>query len=676
MTPVAGDHGERPSGLALPGWVARVASVLAIAVSALFALAVAFAATVMPYRFWDSLAFGSWSRSIAETGDLWADAGVLKVSRPLFYVPQGLIWQLADQMWLGRMFSAAFGVVLVVCVWLLARRLTQDRSSRALLAPLAVLVALSSSVFATFVAAGMTDVPVAATTAATALVVWSRLPARFAIPLAAVGACATILAKPSGLLALAGLAAAAWVLAGRASVPDLGGLATGTAVAVAYEAWQASRLDVSLMSLLRAGNDDFWLARGDAARLDALAGGDWVGEGARVLVVLGLAYGIGRAAGAAPRLALQVATVAALAWSVAGPLMADGSLGYPFDGGVLGIAGWLGVAAAAVAASFVVEEDSVSRRTYVALLVWLAPVAALWAWQRPDETRLLAPAWPALALLAAAALTCVSLALLRVRPAAALLPVAAVSVVALANIVTVDGLGRSGWRDLLDLGPSEWNDRAEIENFAYGPFSYHLNLARENVSERERIVSSDGRLAFFFPGRVEVRYARTCSELADFRFFSFLSAGESLELAELEQQPTDPLGWIQCSDPPLELVGQQEGIYAAFVVARPPSRAPTPEDCRIVGTPGELVDAVFGRDLSYRNAGALLTRAREGGFAGTKLERSGCSTFRVVVTGVPADDAVQADVARQAEGVGLPVEYEAAVRYPEVPSDVAPVAAR
>jgi hypothetical protein len=662
--------------VALPGWVARVASVLAIAVSALFALAVAFAATVMPYRFWDSLAFGSWSRSIAETGDLWADAGVLKVSRPLFYVPQGLIWQLADQMWLGRMFSAAFGVVLVVCVWLLARRLTQDRSSRALLAPLAVLVALSSSVFATFVAAGMTDVPVAAATAATALVVWSRLPARFAIPLAAVGACATILAKPSGLVALAGLAAAAWVLAGRASMPDLSGLAAGAAVAVVYDAWQASRLDISLMSLLRAGNDDFWLARGDAARLDALAGGDWVGEGARLLVVLGLAYGIGRAAGAAPRMALQVATVAALAWSVAGPLMADGSLGYPFDGGVLGIAGWLGVATALVAASFVVEEDAVSRRTYVALLVWLAPVAVLWAWQRPDETRLLAPAWPALALLAAATLTCASLALLRVRPAAALVPVAALSVVALANIVTVDGLGRSGWHDLFALGPSRWSDRAEMENFAYGPFSYHLNLARENVSDGDRIVSSDGRLAFFFPGRVEVRYARTCAELADFGFFSFLTVGESRELAELEQQPTDPLSWIQCSDPPLELVGQQQGIYAAFVVAGPPSRAPTPEDCRIVGTSGELVDAVFGRDLSYDEATALQALALESRFTGTKLERIGCSTFRVVVTGVPADDAAQAVFARRAERVGLPVEYETAVRYPEVPSDVAPVAAR
>ena len=269
-----------------------------------------------------------------------------------------------------------------------------------------------------------------------------------------------------------------------ASLPDLGGLAAGAAAAVAYDAWQASRLDVSLSALLRAGNDDFWLARGDAARLDALAGGDWIGEGARLVVVLGLAYGIGRAAGGGPRRSLQIATAAALAWSVAGPLIADGSLGYPFDGSVLGIAGWLGVAAALVAAAFVVEEDSVSRRTYVALLVWLAPVAVLWAWQRPDETRLLAPAWPALALLAAAALTCVSLALLRVRPAAALVPAAALAVVAVSNVVAVDGLGRSGWRDLLDLGPSGWSDRAEMENFAYGPFSYHLNLARENVSER------------------------------------------------------------------------------------------------------------------------------------------------------------------------------------------------
>ena len=142
------------AAVALPGWIARTASVLAIAASALFALAAAFAAAVMPYRLWDSLAFGSWSRSIAETGDLWANADALKVSRPLFYVPQGLIWRVADEEWLGRTFSAAFGAVLVICVWFLARRLTDERSSKALLPPLAVLAVLSSSVFATFVAAG------------------------------------------------------------------------------------------------------------------------------------------------------------------------------------------------------------------------------------------------------------------------------------------------------------------------------------------------------------------------------------------------------------------------------------------------------------------------------------------------------------------------------------------
>ncbi|HKX48391.1 MAG TPA: hypothetical protein VJM06_06970 [Gaiellaceae bacterium] len=662
--------------MALPDWIARAATALAVVVAGLFALATAFVAAVMPYRLWDSLAFGSWSRSIAETGDLWANADPLKVSRPLFYVPQGLVWRIADEEWLGRTLSAAFGVVLVLAIWFLARRLTEDRATKALLAPLAVLAMLASSVFATYVAAGMTDIPVAAATAATALVAWSRLTPRLAVPLAALGACATILAKPSGLLALAGLAAAALVLWQRAALARLGGLAAGVVVAVAYDAWQASRLDVSLSSLLRAGNDDFWLARGDAARLDALAGGDWLGEAARLLVVLGIAFGIARAAGTGARLSLSAATAVALLWSIAGPLVADGSLGYPFDGSLLGILGWLGVAGSLVTASFVVEDDAVSRRTYAALLAWLAPVAVLWAWQRPDETRLLAPAWPALALLAAAALTCASLALVRIRPPAALVPAAAIAVVAVANVVAVDGLGRSGWGDLLDLGRSGWGDRAEMENFAYGPFSYQLNLARENVGDDDRIVSSDGRLTYFFPGRVEVHYARTCAELEGARFFSFLAAGESLEFAELSQQPTDPLGWIQCASPPVELVGEQAGIYAAFVVGAPPARLPTPEDCRVTGTTGQLLDAVFGRDLGYADAVALQARALEVGFVGTRIERTGCSTFRVVVTGVPADATVQEEFADQAEGVGLPVEYEPAVRYPEVPADIAPVAAR
>jgi hypothetical protein len=659
--------------VSLPDWIARAARGLALAVVALFALATAFVAVVMPYRLWDSLAFGSWSRSISETGDLWANTGALNVSRPLFYVPQGWLWRyVTEDEWIGRLLSAAFAAILVASVWALARRLSSDRTARDLLPPLTVTVLLSSAVLAASVAAGMTDVPVAAASAATAVVLWSGWSVRAAVPLAAVGGAATVLAKPSGLLALAGLVAAAAVLRGRRSLPDLAGVAAGVAAAIAYDAWHASRLDVPLTDVLRAGNDDFWLERGAAARWDAIVGGAWTGDGARVLMLYGLAYAVARLAGARTRLALAVAAAVALVWSIAGPLIADGELGYPFDGSALGIVAWAALAAALVAASLAEVEDPVPRRVYGALLVWLAPVAVVWASQRPDEARLLAPAWPPFALLAGAALTAASLALFRLRPAAALVPTAAVALVAVSNVVSVDGLGRDGWRSLLDLGPSGWRDRAEMENFAYGPFSYHLDLARENVRDGERIVSSDGRLQYFFPGRVDVRYARTCSEVGGARFFSFLSSGESLEFAQLAQQPTDPVSWLQCQRPRLDLVGEQAGIYAAFVTGSPPAREPAAEDCHIAASPGQLNDAIFGKDLPYEDASALALRALEVGFQGTHVERTGCSTFRVVVTGVPDDPKVEDEFRRQAAGVGFEVSYAAASRYPEVATGIPP----
>jgi hypothetical protein len=655
----------------MPAWIVTVLRWLTAAMVAAFALATALVVAVMPYRLWDSLAFGSWSRSIADTGELWDNAGALYVSRPLFYLPQGWLWRyVTEDEWIGRLLSATFAAVLVAAVWALARRLSGDGAARELGPALAVGVLLASAVFATFVAAGMTDVPVAAASAATAAVLWSSLPPRVLVPLAATGAAATMLAKPSALLALGGLALATVVLRGRGAVAGLAGMGIGLCLGLAYDAWQATRLDVSFTDLLRAGNDDFWLQRGAAARWDTIVGAGWIGDGARLLVLYGLAFAIARVAGARSRVALAVAAGVAVAWSVAGPVAADGDLGYPFDGSAVGIVAWLGLAGALIVAPFVALEDPISRRSCAALLVWLAPVALAWASQRPDEARLLAPAWPAIALLSATALTTASVALMRLRPAAGLAPVLAVSVIAVANVVSIDGLGRDGWRALLDLGPSGWRNRSEMENFAYGPFSYPLELARENVHDGELIVSSDGRLTYFFPGRVDERYARTCGEVSGARFFSFLSSGESLEFAQLQQQPTDPLGWIQCGRPDVRLVGEQPGIYAAFVVGGPPAREPTPEDCHIASTPGQLLDGVFGKDLSYADASALVKRALEVGFQGTRIERTGCSTFRVVVPGIPEDRRVQAEFRREVEGVGLEVTYEPATRYPEISADI------
>jgi hypothetical protein len=194
-------------------------------------------------------------------------------------------------------------------------------------------------------------------------------------------------------------------------------------------------------------------------------------------------------------------------------MVADGGAPHPFDGSVLGLLAWLVLAAAIGMAPFLALGDPVERRVHVALIAWLAPTALVWAWTRADEVRHLAPVWPAFVLLAAAALASVSFALARLRPAAFVVPALAVLLLAVTNLSSVDGLGRSGWRGLLDLGWSGWSDRAAVENYAWGPFSYVVDLARANVADSERVVTSDGRLAYFFPSQLDVEYARTCREL-------------------------------------------------------------------------------------------------------------------------------------------------------------------
>ncbi len=425
--------------MALPSWIGRTLRWLAIALVVAFAVPTLFVAAVLPYRYWDSLAFGAWSRAIAETGSIWANAGILDLSRPLFYIPQGLAWRiLGDDEWIGRLLSASYSAALVAAVWALAGMLTADKAGKMLMPPLALGVLLSSAVFAGLVAAGMTDVPVAAAVAATGAVLLSTRLGRAYMPLVALCAAATVLAKASGLLALAGLAPAFLLLRGRLAVAGIAGLAAGTAIGLTYDAWQASRLDVALVDLLRAGNEGFWLERGIAARWDAVGRAEWLGEGVRLIVLFGLVHGLSRVAGARPRVALAVAGATAIVWSVAGPAVADGEAPYPFEGSAVGIVAWLCLAAAMVAAPFVAAHDPIERRTYAALLVWLAPTALAWVWQRADEARHLAPAWPAFVLLSAAALCSLSLALARFRPATALLPASVIAVVALANLPSID----------------------------------------------------------------------------------------------------------------------------------------------------------------------------------------------------------------------------------------------
>jgi hypothetical protein len=648
--------------------------------AAVFFIPAIFMASVLPYRAWDSLAFGYWSRLIGTTGDVFPSApNATDLARPLFYIEQGLAWHwFGFHEWIGRLLSLSFGVAFAVAVWFLGRRLAQGRAGAELTGSFALAIGLASSVFATFVAAGMTDVPVAATATVTAAFLWSGLGTGIKLPLVAGSAAATVLTKPTGLVALLGLGLAAlvliWPLRPLRRLYGLGAAVAGGLVGLSYDIVQAHRSDWSLERFLKSGNSEFYLTKGAAARGDQLLRASWTGDAPRLLILFGLIYAVARVAGIRQRVALAISVTAAIVWSIAGPIAADGSTPYPFAQGFsLGLICWLALAAVLVTLPLLpATAEPFSRRTQAALLVWLVPGFVSWLVYRSDDARFLSPVWAPLALVAAGALTPAVFALRdRVR-GAALVPAVAVVLLVMANVTSIDGLGGSGWHELWHMGPSGWSSAARVENFAYGPFSYELDLARANVGEDQTIVTSDGRMAFFFPQRVDTRYAQSCSQLERSRAFILLMGDESVYIMETENGSTaDPLAWLQCTSPRLHLVGEQQGIYAVFTNG-PPTKQPVPSDCHLSPAAGRLLDGVLGDDLSYPEAKDVRAHAVSVGFASSKIEQTNCDTFRVVVTGVPLPKANQADFVGEATRTGFKVKVVPPERWLEVPTDVEP----
>jgi hypothetical protein len=558
--------------------VARFAGWEAALLGAAFVIAASFEAVVIPYRNWDALDTGSWSRTIAD-GGFYRGVYDFQLHRPLFYVGQGLLWlAIGYHPAAGRLLSLAFTLLLGACLWILAGRLTNDEAMRRLARALSLVVLLSCEIVLQYVSAGLTDIPVAATAALTAVLLTSRL-GRARIPLVALGAAATVLAKPSGLLALAGIVLAACVFlydeeTRRAAATGLLGIAAGIALALVYDGYEAHRLGEGLYAFLSAGaNWDYWRIRAASTRTPALLGAKWLGAAVSIVVVHGLVFGVARLAGARLRFALLLAAIAALLWSFAGPMLADGTAPRPLqDAPSLLLLGYLALAAALFAAPYLgPQDDPISRRTYGALLLWAAPGALSWILLRSDEPRLLSPAWPALVLLAAASLAVVVRTLARRSTAAALGALCAVGLIALTTLPSIDGFDRASWRALLDRGPDGW-DRTSMEQFAWGPFYDEVASLRGVVRPGDRIVSEDGRLRSLFPGQIQIAYPRDCAQLSGARAFVLLLDGPARFVIRANGGTASPRVWEACRRPALRRLSSHAGSYVVFGIR------PTPAD--------------------------------------------------------------------------------------------------
>src|SRR4051812_26611071 len=131
------------------------------------------------------MAFGTWSRLMAEhwPNFHFAYAYYGDYQRPLFYVLQGSVWRVFGfHQSLGRVLSLSFAVLLLVSLGWLAACIAPRY--RWLAATLAALCLLMVTPFDVNIAAGLTDVPVAAlVTLTAALLVGGRKLGRFQLPL-------------------------------------------------------------------------------------------------------------------------------------------------------------------------------------------------------------------------------------------------------------------------------------------------------------------------------------------------------------------------------------------------------------------------------------------------------------------------------------------------------------
>jgi 4-amino-4-deoxy-L-arabinose transferase-like glycosyltransferase len=599
----------------------------------------------LPYGEWDAMAYGTWSRLIA---DHWphlrfAAASVVDYHRPFFYVLQGTLWRVFGfHQSLGRLLSLAFAILLAAAVGFIAWRSVPKRYAE-LAAGIAVALLIILASFERYIASGLTDIPVAAMLALTAALLYARRLGRAQLPLVGLTACLSLLTKPSALVALLSLGVA--VLVGprsdlRRRLPATAAIAGGTLVALVYDIVQANYLHVSLRAFMTEGTDGFYASLNSQVRHDVLLDSSWLGADLRLLLAFAIAYALLRLIPRSThRLCVGTALLVAIAWSWLGPHLAGRGSGL-----VPGASGRLEQTAVIVLAgsllfALLAPADSIPGRLELSrLLVWLIPPLIVWAWFGVNTDRLASPAWPGLVLLMARVLlpafagAAARLQLLLAVPAAALLLLAAL------GTENMNGLGSAGWRSLSDSlgsGPA-------LRNLALGgDFAAEYDALKRELQPSDTIVTADGRLQFYYFPQVSLTGASSCSALRRPGRTVFMLL-ESDEIRAVNGAKADPKYWESCRSPKLTKVAERPGAFALFVTGPVCTAAPA--------TPGLSVE--FGRFRTEAAAEKLLAKAKRDGFREAIGERLGCAAYRVVEHGIP-NKAVAASIVAEAKSAHL-----------------------
>ena len=550
---------------------ARFAAAVTWTATALFFTTAVVIAFVVPYHAQDALTFGEWSRLISENFHFhYAAATGQEYGRPLFYVLQGWLWGVAgvdDSS--GRVLSLLFALLLFMCVVWLVR---EERDWGILAGLLAALALLATPVFAAQMMSGLTDIPVAALVALTGALVWGRRPSAARAALAGAAATLAMLAKPSALLALVGLALAQLLVVSESwrgrLLYRIAPIGLGVALGLAYDETQARYVHQGLRSFLQAGvSSSYYRTLADEARRYATFDGNWFGDGLRVALFFALVYTLLRIVGAQHRVSVLVGVPAALVGSWLGPWYAahqsEVSVGALHSAGATAAA--LGTAAFLTLGAFADRDAVTSRGELARFAVWALPTTLAWIAYGAYDERLLAPAWPPLLALIVLAALPAAAALARRGPLAVALPVALFAVVVATNVYNIDGLRKSGWDQLRRT--NDWLDREQTRAIVMPAFTRALAVVRPQMRPGDSLLSPEGAFRFFYPGHVDQSYPGRCDDLRRFRVF-VLTTDESSKryMEDFLHVSGEPSYWAACTSPRLKQLSDGSEGYAVFRV--------------------------------------------------------------------------------------------------------------
>jgi hypothetical protein len=549
--------------------VTRVAATVAWLTAAVFVAVAFMLAVVIPIHAQDALTFGEWSRLISQHWHLHYDAATpQEYGRPLYYVLQGWLWGIFGfHEVIGRFLSGLFSLLLLGSLgWLLHRR-----EWGGLAAALGALALVSTPVYAAQAVSGLTDIPVAALVALAGALVWGRRPGAGAAVAVAVAAGLAMLAKPSALLALAGLALAQLLVneSWRSKlVYRVAPIAAGVVLGLIYDAVQADYVHQSLRTFLQAGvNTAYYSTLAAESRRYALLDGAWFGDGLRVAAFFAIAYAVLRLAGVRHRLAVVVGAPVALLFSWLGPWLAahrsDATVGALHSAGAAFAA--VGTALFLAAGVYGFGNAVAARGELAQLAIWALPTSIAWLIYGAYDFRLLAPAWPPLLALIVLAALPAATAFARRGALVAAVPVALFAVVVAYNAYNLDGLGKSGWSELGRT--DDWLDRNQTRAIVLPAFSRALTVVDRQMRPGDRIISPEGAFRFFFPGQTEQSYPVNCDFLHRFRVFVLTTdEGSRRYMRDFLHISPEPSFWAACKQPHLAQLTNGSQGYAVFRV--------------------------------------------------------------------------------------------------------------